>query len=112
MTPADEAAGPAAGPTWEELREQQRRQMEVWAEERRQRVRQLKDKEVFSIGEVALLVCVSSRTVRQWFDAGRLGGQRVGRSQRRQIPREELLRFLSEHGMPVPWEPDSWESEG
>ncbi len=93
MTPSDSFAS-----------EEQRRQMELWAEERRQHVERLKDKEVFTTGEVALLVKVAPRTVVKWFDSGRLPGQRVGSSQRRQIPREELLHFLSEHGMPIPWE--------
>jgi hypothetical protein len=62
----------------------------------------IKGKEVFGTGEVALLVNVAPRTVNQWFDAGRLRGEREGRSRRRQVLRTELLRFLREHGMPVP----------
>jgi excisionase family DNA binding protein len=56
----------------------------------------------FTVGEVALLVRVASRTVRQWIDTGRLHADRVGRSQQRRVPRETLIRFLQEHGMPLP----------
>jgi len=65
-------------------------------------IARIEGKEVFSTAEVALLVKVAPRTVNKWFDSGRLGGERVGRSRRRQVSRAELVRFLREHGMPVP----------
>ncbi|MFN9201083.1 MAG: hypothetical protein ACK5WR_23660, partial [Planctomycetaceae bacterium] len=35
------------------------------------------------------------------FDSGRLRGYRSPGSQDRRIPREHLIRFLKEHGMPL-----------
>ena len=37
----------------------------------------------------------------KWFDSGRLRGYRIPGSQDRRIPREQLIRFLKEHGMPL-----------
>jgi len=39
--------------------------------------------------------------VSKWFDSGRLRGYRIPGSQDRRIPREHLIRFLKEHGMPL-----------
>src|SRR5262245_31627555 len=86
---------PAAGEVIDEA--WVRRQSERW----RQAVERIKDKPEFTTGEVAMLVHVAPRTVVNWFDAGRLGGVRRGR--RRVVPREELFRFLEEHGMPNHW---------
>jgi uncharacterized protein (TIGR02996 family)/excisionase family DNA binding protein len=74
---------------------------ENFLERQRQREERLRRRDSFGMGEVALLVHVSPRTVRHWFDAGRLGGSRGGGGRRR-VSRAELLRFLNEHGMPVP----------
>jgi len=56
---------------------------------------------VFTIGQVAKICKVASRTVSKWFDSGRLRGYRIPGSQDRRIPREHLIRFLKEHGMPL-----------
>ena len=37
----------------------------------------------------------------KWFDSGRLRGYRIPGSQDRRIPREQLIRFLKENGMPA-----------
>jgi excisionase family DNA binding protein len=99
--PAGEAQGtlPTEGllPTPESVEE-------AWVrreEHRRETVERLKGRATFTTGQVALLVNVAPRTVLHWFDSGRLGGERRGR--RRVIPREELLRFLTYHNMPIPW---------
>jgi DNA-binding response OmpR family regulator len=39
--------------------------------------------------------------VSKWFDSGRLRGYRIPGSQDRRIPREHLIKFLKEHGMPL-----------
>jgi PleD family two-component response regulator len=44
---------------------------------------------------------VAPRTVSKWFDSGRLRGYRIPGSQDRRIPREYLIKFLKEHGMPL-----------
>jgi excisionase family DNA binding protein len=58
-------------------------------------------KKVFTTGQVAKICKVAPRTVSKWFDSGRLKGYRIPGSQDRRIPREQLLRFLKEHGMPL-----------
>jgi excisionase family DNA binding protein len=56
---------------------------------------------VFTTGQVAKFCKVAPRTVSKWFDAGRLKGYRIPGSQDRRIPREYLIKFLKEHGMPL-----------
>ena len=58
-------------------------------------------KKVFTTGQVAKICKVAPRTVSKWFDSGRLSGYRIPGSQDRRIPREQLIRFLKEHGMPL-----------
>jgi excisionase family DNA binding protein len=56
---------------------------------------------VFSVGQVAKICKVAPQTVSKWFDSGRLKGYRISGTQDRRIPREYLIRFLREHGMPL-----------
>jgi len=56
---------------------------------------------VFTTGQVAQICKVAPRTVSKWFDSGRLKGYRIPGSQDRRIPRENLIKFLKEHGMPL-----------
>jgi len=58
-------------------------------------------KKVFTTGQVAKICKVAPRTVSKWFDSGRLRGYRIPGSQDRRIPREQLVRFLKEYGMPL-----------
>ena len=58
-------------------------------------------KKVFTTGQVAKICKVAPRTVSKWFDSGRLRGYRIPGSQDRRIPREHLIHFLKEHGMPL-----------
>src|SRR6202022_2060979 len=58
-------------------------------------------KKVFTTGQVAKICKVAPRTVSKWFDSGRLRGYRIPGSQDRPLPREHLIRFLKEHGMPL-----------
>jgi excisionase family DNA binding protein len=58
-------------------------------------------KKVFTTGQVAKICKVAPRTVSKWFDSGRLKGYRIPGSQDRRIPREQLIRFLKEHSMPL-----------
>ena len=60
-----------------------------------------KNRQVLTTGEVAKICQVAPRTVSKWFDSGRLRGYRIPGSQDRRIPREQLIRFLKEHGMPL-----------
>jgi len=56
---------------------------------------------VFTTGQVAKICKVAPRTVSKWFDSGRLKGYRIPGSQDRRIPRDFLIKFLKEHGMPL-----------
>src|SRR5215475_13880723 len=58
-------------------------------------------KKVFTTGQVAKICKVAPRTVSKWFDSGRLRGYRIPGSQDRRIPREHLIKFLKEYGMPL-----------
>jgi excisionase family DNA binding protein len=58
-------------------------------------------KKVFTTGQVAKICKVAPRTVSKWFDSGRLRGYRIPGSQDRRIPREALIKFLKEYGMPL-----------
>jgi excisionase family DNA binding protein len=56
---------------------------------------------VFTTGQVAKICKVGTKTVARWFDLGRLRGYRIPGSQDRRIPRDYLIKFLKEHGMPL-----------
>jgi DNA-binding transcriptional MerR regulator len=55
-----------------------------------------------TIGQCAKLCNIAPRTVSKWFDAGLLKGFRVPNSTHRRVPQEHLLKFMMEHGMPIP----------
>jgi excisionase family DNA binding protein len=56
---------------------------------------------VLTTGQVAKICQVAPRTVSKWFDSGKLKGYRIPGSQDRRIPREYLIKFLKENGMPL-----------
>src|SRR5438309_8450 len=60
-------------------------------------------KTVFTTGEAAEVCKVSQQTIIRCFDSGRLRGFRVPGSRFRRIPREALLQFMKDNGIP----PDS-----
>lgn len=57
-------------------------------------------KMVFTTGEAADVCKVSQQTIIRCFDSGRLKGFRVPGSKFRRIPRESLLQFMRENGIP------------
>ncbi|MFI4882551.1 MAG: response regulator [Phycisphaerales bacterium JB064] len=59
------------------------------------------DKKVFTTGEAASVCRVSQQTIIRCFDNGRLQGFRVPGSKFRRIPRDELLRFMRDNGIPT-----------
>jgi excisionase family DNA binding protein len=59
-------------------------------------------KQIFTTGDAAKILRVAPRTVSKWFDSGKLRGYRVPGSQDRRIPRDQLVRFMKDHGIPVP----------
>jgi excisionase family DNA binding protein len=58
-------------------------------------------KDVFTTGEVADVCRISQQTVIRCFDSGRLQGFRVPGSRFRRIPRDSLIRFMRENGIPL-----------
>jgi two-component system, OmpR family, response regulator len=58
-------------------------------------------KTVFTTGEAAEICKVSQQTIIRCFDSGRLKGFRVPGSRFRRIPRESLVQFMKENGIPV-----------
>src|SRR4028118_2143730 len=63
-------------------------------------------KTVFTAGEAADICKVSQQTIIRCFDSGRLKGFRVPGSRFRRIPREALLQFMKDNGIP----PDALDS--
>jgi len=63
-------------------------------------------KTVFTTGEAAEVCKVSQQTIIRCFDSGRLKGFRVPGSRFRRIPREALIAFMKENGIP----PDALDS--
>jgi len=57
-------------------------------------------KTVFTTGEAADICKVSQQTIIRCFDSGRLRGFRVPGSRFRRIPRDALLAFMKENGIP------------
>lgn len=57
-------------------------------------------KTIFTTGEAAEVCKVSQQTIIRCFDAGRLKGFRVPGSKFRRIPRDALLQFMKENGIP------------
>lgn len=58
-------------------------------------------KSVYTTGEVAQICRVSQQTVIRCFDSGRLKGFRVPGSKFRRIPRDSLLQFMKDNGIPL-----------
>jgi two-component system, OmpR family, response regulator len=63
-------------------------------------------KSVFTTGEAADICKVSQQTIIRCFDSGRLRGFRVPGSRFRRIPREALIQFMKDNGIP----PDALDS--
>lgn len=63
-------------------------------------------KTVFTTGEAAEVCKVSQQTIIRCFDSGRLKGFRVPGSRFRRIPREALIQFMKDNGIP----PDALDS--
>ncbi len=58
-------------------------------------------KDVFTTGEAAEICQVSQQTIIRCFDAGRLQGFRVPGSKFRRIPRDALIKFMKDNGIPL-----------
>ena len=61
----------------------------------------LRHKTVFTTGEAAEICGLSQQTIIRCFDSGQLGGFRVPGSKFRRIPRDKLLKFIKDNGIPL-----------
>ncbi len=67
---------------------------------------------VFTVGEVADICQVSTRTVQKWIDGGLLCGYVLPGGKDRRVVVGELVGFMNEHKMPVPeWVVEKEEGE-
>lgn len=64
-------------------------------------VNDLRTKQVFTTGEAARICQISQQTIIRCFDKGRVQGFHVPGSRFRRIPREGLIRFMRENGIPA-----------
>ncbi len=60
-----------------------------------------KMKNLFTTGEAAEICNISQQTIIRCFDSGKLDGFRVPGSRFRRIPRDSLIRFMKENGIPL-----------
>ena len=58
-------------------------------------------KNLFTTGEAAEVCNLSQQTIIRCFDAGRLDGFKIPGSKFRRIPRESLIKFMKENGIPL-----------
>ncbi len=61
----------------------------------------MRQKAVFTTGEVATICNLSQQTIIRCFDNDQLGGFRVPGSRFRRIPRVELIKFMKDNGIPM-----------
>lgn len=69
----------------------------------------------FTTGQLCTLLSVSSRTVQKWCDSGMLRCYRLPNlhdAGDRRVTREEVLRFVREHGLPIPEQLKSFVTTG
>jgi excisionase family DNA binding protein len=60
-----------------------------------------KMKNLFTTGEAAEICNISQQTIIRCFDSGRLDGFRIPGSRFRRIPRENLVKFMKDNGIPL-----------
>ncbi|RKY07254.1 MAG: regulator, partial [Planctomycetota bacterium] len=58
-------------------------------------------KNLFTTGEAAQICNISQQTIIRCFDSGRLDGFRIPGSRFRRIPRENLIKFMKDNGIPL-----------
>jgi len=59
------------------------------------------DRQVFTTGQISRLCRVSVKTVKKWFDSGKLTGFRIPDSGDRRVTRDSLLRFMRRYDIPT-----------
>lgn len=63
----------------------------------------LKSGDVFTVGQIAEICHVSTRTAGKWIDNGHLRGYRIAGSKDRRTTRKYLAAFLEKNAMPAEW---------
>ncbi|MHC4998538.1 MAG: response regulator [Planctomycetota bacterium] len=58
-------------------------------------------KSLFTTGEAAEVCNISQQTIIRCFDSGRLDGFRIPGSRFRRIPRDNLIKFMKDNGIPL-----------
>ncbi|MHC4927053.1 MAG: response regulator [Planctomycetota bacterium] len=58
-------------------------------------------KNLFTTGEAAEICNISQQTIIRCFDSGKLDGFRIPGSRFRRIPRDNLIKFMKENGIPL-----------
>jgi excisionase family DNA binding protein len=58
-------------------------------------------KSLFTTGEAAGICNISQQTIIRCFDSGRLDGFRIPGSRFRRIPRDNLIKFMRDNGIPL-----------
>ena len=58
-------------------------------------------KDLFTTGEAAEICKISQQTIIRCFDSGKLEGFRVPGSKFRRIPRDSLIKFMKDNGIPL-----------
>jgi len=61
----------------------------------------VRQKAVYTTGEAAEVTRLSQQTIIRCFDNGQLQGFRVPGSKFRRIPRDDLVKFMTEHNIPM-----------
>ncbi len=60
-----------------------------------------KMKDLFTTGEAAEICNISQQTIIRCFDSGKLDGFRIPGSRFRRIPRDNLIKFMKDNGIPL-----------
>ncbi len=60
-----------------------------------------KIRRAFTIGKVAEICSVSSKTVQKWFDNGHINGYRLPGKGNRLVPLTELVSFMKKNKIPL-----------
>jgi two-component system, OmpR family, response regulator len=58
-------------------------------------------KNLFTTGEAAEICNISQQTIIRCFDSGKLDGFRIPGSRFRRIPRDNLIKFMKDNGIPL-----------
>ena len=59
------------------------------------------EREVYTTGQVSRFCRVSAKTVKKWFDSGKIPGYRIPDSGDRRVTRESLLAFMKKYDIPT-----------